>query len=303
MTVLSVGIGVALPALLPKVYTHYAAAGLFAFFGYKLLKEAYEMHKGEAAAGGSGSGGNGEGKEGPSALADASKGSDEDHEKSEMEEAEEEVAKLNLALGGLGGAADKKSEPATGATAGAAVAPASEGTVAVDAEAGLPSSGSGGARARGGGLTASSSSNTLSSSSSAGASSYRAASSSSSSASPHGILSPVMGMLTSFLAVVGLQSSLQGMAWPVFSHSFSITFLAEWGDRSQIATIAMAAAQNPYGVCVGAIIGHALCTGLAVMGGRMLASKISEKTVALVGGCLFILFAIHSLIAGPEVDE
>jgi hypothetical protein len=35
MTILSVGIGVAVPALLPKTYTHYAAALLFAYFGYK----------------------------------------------------------------------------------------------------------------------------------------------------------------------------------------------------------------------------------------------------------------------------
>jgi hypothetical protein len=35
MTILSVGIGVAVPTLLPKAYTHYAAALLFAYFGYK----------------------------------------------------------------------------------------------------------------------------------------------------------------------------------------------------------------------------------------------------------------------------
>jgi putative Ca2+/H+ antiporter (TMEM165/GDT1 family) len=40
MTVLSVCIGVAVPALLPRVYTHYAAAALFAYFGGKLLLEA-----------------------------------------------------------------------------------------------------------------------------------------------------------------------------------------------------------------------------------------------------------------------
>lgn len=45
-----------------------------------------------------------------------------------------------------------------------------------------------------------------------------------------------------------------------------MTFLAEWGDRSQISTIALAAAHDPYGVTLGGIIGHAFCTGGAVLG-------------------------------------
>ena len=35
--------------------------------------------------------------------------------------------------------------------------------------------------------------------------------------------------------------------------------------------------------------------GLAVVGGRMLAASISEKTVALAGGILFLLFALHGI--------
>jgi putative Ca2+/H+ antiporter (TMEM165/GDT1 family) len=81
----------------------------------------------------------------------------------------------------------------------------------------------------------------------------------------------------------------------VVIQSFSLTFLAEWGDRSQIATIALAAAKNPYGVTLGGCIGHTLCTGLAVLGGRMLAARISEKTTSLGGGFIFLVFGIHSV--------
>jgi hypothetical protein len=35
--------GVAVPTLLSRTYTHYAAACLFAYFGYKLIREASEM--------------------------------------------------------------------------------------------------------------------------------------------------------------------------------------------------------------------------------------------------------------------
>lgn len=36
--------------------------------------------------------------------------------------------------------------------------------------------------------------------------------------------------------------------------------------------------QDPFGVAVGGTLGHCLCTGLAVIGGRMIAQKISVRT-------------------------
>ena len=49
----------------------------------------------------------------------------------------------------------------------------------------------------------------------------------------------------------------------VFSNTFAMTFLAEWGDRSQLATIVMAGINDVGGVCVGGVLGHFICTGLA----------------------------------------
>ena len=119
------------------------------------------------------------------------------------------------------------------------------------------------------------------------------------------------------------------LASPIFLQAFTLTFLAEWGDRSQMATIALAAAQvrpirasynlltfslllqNVYGVTVGAIAGHAICTVIAVICGRLLANVLSIKAgiisvsdyylylsflVTLLGGMLFIIFAILAII-------
>jgi putative Ca2+/H+ antiporter (TMEM165/GDT1 family) len=86
----------------------------------------------------------------------------------------------------------------------------------------------------------------------------------------------------------------------VFLQSFVMTFLAEWGDRSQISTIALASAKDPIGVTIGGIFGHMICTGGAVIGGKLLASRISERNVNLAGGTLFIFFAISLLILGHD---
>ncbi|XP_042473271.1 GDT1-like protein 4 [Zingiber officinale] len=86
---------------------------------------------------------------------------------------------------------------------------------------------------------------------------------------------------------------------PIFLESFILTFLAEWGDRSQIATIALATHKNAIGVAIGATLGHTICTSLAVIGGSMLASKISQRTVAAIGGLLFLGFSLSSYFYPP----
>ncbi|XP_057959305.1 protein PAM71-homolog, chloroplastic isoform X5 [Malania oleifera] len=66
----------------------------------------------------------------------------------------------------------------------------------------------------------------------------------------------------------------------------------EWGDRSMLATIALGAAQSPWGVASGAIAGHLLATSIAILGGAFLANYISEKIVGYLGGGLFLVFAV-----------
>jgi Ca2+/H+ antiporter, TMEM165/GDT1 family len=83
--------------------------------------------------------------------------------------------------------------------------------------------------------------------------------------------------------------------YSILMMALTLTFVAEWGDRSQIATIALASAKNPLGVTMGSIIGHCICTASACIGGRILASNISEKTVSQYGGIIFLLFGLHSL--------
>lgn len=92
--------------------------------------------------------------------------------------------------------------------------------------------------------------------------------------------------------------SQQKSLWSILLESFVLTLIAEWGDRTQIATIALAASHNPIGITVGAILGHAICAAIAVIGGRLIAGKISERQITFIGGLLFIIFGIVASIEG-----
>lgn len=50
----------------------------------------------------------------------------------------------------------------------------------------------------------------------------------------------------------------------------------------------------------GGVIGHFICTGVAVIGGRMVATKISVRTVTLIGGVVFLSFAFYALMMRPN---
>jgi len=88
----------------------------------------------------------------------------------------------------------------------------------------------------------------------------------------------------------GLRNFFSFFFGPVFVQAFILTFLGEWGDRSQISTIALGAAHSVYLVAVGTVVGHACCTAGAVIAGRYISTKIDVKYVTFVGATLFILF-------------
>ncbi|KAG0680749.1 hypothetical protein C6P40_000534 [Pichia californica] len=78
---------------------------------------------------------------------------------------------------------------------------------------------------------------------------------------------------------------------PIWFQTFSMTFLGEWGDRSQITTIAMTAGADWIMIMLGGCIGHCFCTFLAVVAGQFISSRISIKTILLGGSFTFFIFS------------
>lgn len=88
-------------------------------------------------------------------------------------------------------------------------------------------------------------------------------------------------------ALAGLENLCSLLLSPAWVQTFVMTFLGEWGDRSQIATIAMAAGQDYWWVTGGAVFGHGMCTAVAVVGGRAIAGRVSMRIGKFLLVCFF----------------
>merc|ERR1712156_477058 len=88
----------------------------------------------------------------------------------------------------------------------------------------------------------------------------------------------------------------------LFVNTFTLTFIAEWGDRSQLATIVLAGINDVVGVILGGCLGHAVCTGGAVLAGALIARFISIRKITFLGALVFLGFAIASIFIDPNED-
>ena len=85
--------------------------------------------------------------------------------------------------------------------------------------------------------------------------------------------------------------------WGVFFSTFVTIFLAELGDKTQVATLLISAeSHKPLMVFVGAALALISTSLIGVLVGRWLARRISPETLDTLAGVLLLIIAV-SLVA------
>lgn len=88
------------------------------------------------------------------------------------------------------------------------------------------------------------------------------------------------------------------MDWRILASTFGLIFLAELGDKTQLAAIAMAAeSKSPLAVFIGATLALALVTFTGVAIGGTLTRLIPAPYIRKGAGVLFILVGAFILIS------
>ena len=83
----------------------------------------------------------------------------------------------------------------------------------------------------------------------------------------------------------------------VFGATFITFFLAEMGDKTQIATVAMAAHYTaPLMVVMGTTLGMLIADVPAVFAGDKLANKIPMKLVHTIAAAVFLALGVATLL-------
>ncbi|MEM8777672.1 MAG: TMEM165/GDT1 family protein [Cyanobacteria bacterium P01_G01_bin.49] len=92
------------------------------------------------------------------------------------------------------------------------------------------------------------------------------------------------------------------MDWQLFGLSFITVFLAEIGDKSQLAAIALGgSAKSPRAVFFGSIVALILASFLGVIAGGTVAQFLPTKILKGVAAIGFALMALRLL--WPDLDE
>ena len=82
---------------------------------------------------------------------------------------------------------------------------------------------------------------------------------------------------------------------PLFA-SFSMVFLAELGDKTQICIVMLSSKSSAFSIFLGAMSAFFIVNGLSVLLGRELLNFLPQVIISLAAGLIFIFFGLISLL-------
>ena len=82
----------------------------------------------------------------------------------------------------------------------------------------------------------------------------------------------------------------------IFFTTFLLITMAEFGDKTQLAVVALSSTNNPYGVWLGATVALGFTSALGVVAGRKLVQRIPLELLHKLGGLLFLMLAIVAVV-------
>jgi len=81
--------------------------------------------------------------------------------------------------------------------------------------------------------------------------------------------------------------------WKVLFSTFALLFVAELGDKTQLAVISMTARHKmPLWIFVGATLALAAVTAIGVLGGELLTRFIPEAILRKIAAVLFVAMGV-----------
>ena len=84
--------------------------------------------------------------------------------------------------------------------------------------------------------------------------------------------------------------------WGLCAELFGFLCISEFGDKSEITTIAITAIYNVYAVLIGTMLAYFFNIIIAAFLGYYIGKYLTEKTMCIIGGLLFIGFAIQIIV-------
>lgn len=96
---------------------------------------------------------------------------------------------------------------------------------------------------------------------------------------------------------------MSGGALETLAVAFTVIFLAELGDKTQLVLLAFATRYRALPVIVGVVVASAAVMGASVLVGAALGVLLPTRPLQVVGGVVFLGFAVWTIVRAEEDEE